>query len=231
MEEQHVSKNFANYKETQEAENNRSPFFLPQNGIKCIVSSVDTGGLGMDENKTKNETWEWIKALLIAFGLVAIIRVFLFTPIVVDGESMMPTLKDGDKMLVNKIGYTIGEPKRFDVIVFHAPEQKDYIKRVIGLPGDEIAYENDVLYVNGEAVEEPYLAQYKEEATELPLTEDFVLEDKIQSTIVPDDHVFVMGDNRRRSKDSRHIGAVPMEEVIGKTKFVFWPMKNFGLVD
>lgn len=185
----------------------------------------------MEEKKTKNETWEWIKALLIAFGLAAIIRVFLFTPIVVEGVSMMPTLADGDKMIVNKIGYSIGEPKRFDIIVFHAPEQKDYIKRIIGLPGDEVAYENDVLYINGEAFEEPYLDQYKQEAMELPLTDDFVLEDKIQATVVPEGHVFVLGDNRRKSKDSRHIGAVPMEEVIGKTKLVFWPMKNFGFVD
>lgn len=202
-----------------------------QNRIKCIVSSGDTGGLGMEEKKTKNETWEWIKALLIAFGLAAIIRVFLFTPIVVDGVSMMPTLADGDKMIVNKIGYSIGEPKRFDIIVFHAPEQKDYIKRIIGLPGDEVVYEDDVLYINGEAIEEPYLDQYKQEAIELPLTDDFVLEDKIQATVVPEGHVFVLGDNRRKSKDSRHIGAVPMEEVIGKTKLVFWPMKNLGFVD
>lgn len=185
----------------------------------------------MEEKKAKNETWEWIKALLIAFGLAAIIRVFLFTPIVVDGVSMMPTLTDGDKMIVNKIGYSIGKPKRFDIIVFHAPEQKDYIKRVIGLPGDEVVYENDVLYINGEAYEEPYLDQYKKEAIELPLTDDFTLEDKIQSTTVPEGHLFVLGDNRRKSKDSRHIGAVPIEEVIGKTKLVFWPMNNFGFVD
>ena len=90
---------------------------------------------GMKEKKTKNESWEWIKALLIAFALAALIRVFLFTPIVVDGISMMPTLEDGDRMIVNKIGYTIGKPDRFDIVVFHAPEQKDYIKRIIGLPG------------------------------------------------------------------------------------------------
>lgn len=185
----------------------------------------------MDEKKTKNETWEWIKALLIAFGLVAIIRVFLFTPIIVDGESMMPTLRDGDKMLVNKIGYTIGEPKRFDIVVFHAEEQKDYIKRVIGLPGDEVVYEDDVLYINGEPYEEPYLDSLKQETIDLPLTENFELKDKIQATTVPEGHVFVLGDNRRKSRDSRSIGAVPIEEIIGKTKFVFWPMKNFGFVD
>ena len=202
-----------------------------QNGIKCIVNSTDTGGLEMDEKKTKNEAWEWIKALLIAFGLVAIIRVFLFTPIIVDGESMMPTLEDGDKMLVNKIGYTIGEPKRFDIVVFHAEEQKDYIKRVIGLPGDEIVYVEDVLYINGEPFEEPYLDSLKKATIDLPLTENFELEDKIGATIVPEGHVFVLGDNRRKSKDSRSIGAVPIEEIIGNTKFVFWPMKNIGFVD
>ena len=185
----------------------------------------------MNEKKKKNETWEWTKALLIAFGLAAIIRVFLFTPIVVDGISMMPTLEDGDKMVVNKIGYSIGKPDRFDIVVFHAPEQKDYIKRVIGLPGDEVEYRDDVLYINGEAMEEPYLEEYKAEIAETTLTEDFTLEGKIQEKVVPEGHVFVLGDNRRKSKDSRHIGVVPIDEIIGNTKFIFWPMKNFGFVD
>lgn len=184
----------------------------------------------MSEKKTKNETWEWAKALLIAFGLAAIIRVFLFTPIVVDGVSMMPTLEDGDRMIVNKIGYTIGKPKRFDIVVFHAPEQKDYIKRVIGLPGDEVEYRDDVLYINGEPFEEPYLDKYKAEFTDSPLTEDFTLEEKIQEQVVPEGHIFVLGDNRRKSKDSRHIGVVSIDEVIGSTKLVFWPFEDIGLV-
>lgn len=182
------------------------------------------------EVKKKNEMWEWSKALLIAFGLAAIIRFFLFTPIVVDGESMMPTLEHGDRMIVNKIGYSIGEPDRFDIIVFHAPEQKDYIKRIIGLPGDQIAYEDDQLYINGEAVEEPYLDIYKQGITGT-LTEDFVLEDVTegQSTI-PEGSIFVMGDNRRASKDSRHIGLISTDEVIGDTNFVFWPLAEAGIV-
>jgi signal peptidase I len=184
-----------------------------------------------DEKKKKNESWEWVKALLIAFGLAAIIRVFLFTPIVVDGVSMMPTLENGDRMIVNKIGYTIGEPKRFDVVVFHAPEEKDYIKRVIGLPGDEVEYRDDILYVNGEPFEEPYLDQYKSEIVDNPLTGDFTLEETIGSKTVPADHVFVMGDNRRKSKDSRHIGAVAIDEIIGSTKVVFWPIKDFGIIN
>jgi signal peptidase I len=185
----------------------------------------------MKEKKSKNESWEWIKALLIAFALAALIRVFLFTPIVVDGVSMMPTLEDGDRMIVNKIGYTIGKPDRFDIVVFHAPEQKDYIKRIIGLPGDTVEYRNDILYINGEPMEEPYLNQYKEEVADSPLTEDFTLEGKLNSEVVPKDHVFVLGDNRRKSKDSRHIGVVPIDEIIGSTKIVFWPLKDFGFVE
>ncbi|WP_213423292.1 signal peptidase I [Bhargavaea massiliensis] len=184
----------------------------------------------MTEEKQKNELWEWTKVLLIAFGLAAIIRYFLFTPIVVDGESMMPTLEDGDKMIVNKIGYSIGGPERFDIVVFHAPEQKDYIKRVIGLPGDHIEYRDDQLFINGEAYDEPYLDEYKEAVTDGTLTEDFTLEEKIQRETVPEGHVFVMGDNRRFSKDSRHIGVIPFDEIIGSTSLIFWPMEDIGLV-
>ena len=142
---------------------------------------------------------------------------------------MMPTLEHGDRMIVNKIGYTVGEPDRFDIIVFHAPEEKDYIKRIIGLPGDHIAYENDQLYINGEAVEEPYLDEYKEGISGT-LTEDFTIEEIINEKTIPEDTVFVMGDNRRESKDSRIIGVVPVDEVIGSTNFVFWPVAEAGIV-
>ncbi|GKV67778.1 signal peptidase I [Sporosarcina sp. NCCP-2716] len=185
----------------------------------------------MNEQEEKSETFEWVKALLIAFGIAAIIRLFVFTPIVVDGISMMPTLVDGDKMIVNKISYTVGKPDHFDIVVFHAPEKKDYIKRVIGLPGDEIEYADDVLYINGVAQKEPYLDAYKKELAEGTLTEDFTLEEKIGSRSVPEGHVFVMGDNRRKSRDSRHIGVVSTDDIIGTTKFVFWPIKDFGPVE
>ena len=124
-----------------------------------IFKYIENGGEILA--KKKNELWEWIKALVIAVLLAAVIRYFLFAPIVVDGVSMMPTLHDQDRMIVNKFSYQIGEPNRFDIIVFHAPENKDYIKRVIGLPGDTVEYKDDTLYVNGKAYEEPYLDEYK----------------------------------------------------------------------
>src|SRR3954452_12229770 len=107
--------------------------------------------------KKKNGIREWIKALIIAVILVTVMRQFFFAPIVVDGFSMMPTLKDTDRMIVNKFSYVIGHPKRFDIIVFQAPEGQDYIKRVIGLPGDKVEYKEDTLYINGKAYAEPYL--------------------------------------------------------------------------
>lgn len=188
---------------------------------------IDWGTSLVEKNKEKSEFWEWSKALIIAFAIALVIRFFLFTPIVVDGESMMPTLEDGYKMLVNRIG----EPKRFDIVVFHAPEGKDYIKRVIGLPGDHIEYKNDQLYINGEPIAEPYLDKYKSELTEGTLTQDFSLQD-IDPTleVVPEGYLFVMGDNRRFSKDSRHIGVISKDKIIGKTSVVFWPLSEMKIV-
>ena len=193
---------------------------------------IDEGDICVEKvEKEKNELWEWIKALLIAFAIAAFIRYFLFTPIVVDGDSMMPTLENGDRMIVNKIGYTIGNPDRFDIVVFHAPEGKDYIKRVIGLPGDHVEYIDDQLYINGEPIDEPYLDQYKVEITEGNLTGDFKLQDINPSLdVIPEGHVFVMGDNRRFSKDSRHIGVVDIDEIIGDTNLIFWPISEIRIV-
>jgi signal peptidase I len=173
--------------------------------------------------KKKNELWEWIKALLIAVLLAVVIRYFLFAPIVVDGLSMMPTLHDQDRMIVNKFSYTIGEPERFDIIVFHAPENKDYIKRVIGLPGETIEYKDDTLFVNGKAYEEKYLTENKQEVIDGPLTEPLKI-------TVPEGELFVMGDNRRFSKDSRHIGTISMDEVLGKTSVIYWPLEDVGII-
>lgn len=181
--------------------------------------------------KKKNEFWEWTKALLIAVALAAVIRYFLFAPIVVDGLSMMPTLHDQDRMIVNKLSYKVGAPDRFDIVVFHAPENKDYIKRVIGLPGDKVEYKNDILYVNGKAYPEPYLEEYKKQVIDGPLTDPFTLKEKIGRETVPEGHLFVMGDNRRFSKDSRHIGTVPLEKVLGKTSIIYWPVDDIRSVD
>lgn len=182
--------------------------------------------------KKNNEVVEWIKSILFALILVFGINYFLFSPIVVDGESMMPTLESGNRMILNKVNYVFKEPERFDIIVYHAKENEDHIKRVIGLPGDRIQYRDDVLYINGEAYEEEYLDEYKNEVTDLPLTGDFTLEDTpVNGQVVPENHLFVMGDNRRHSTDSRILGAVPFEEIAGQANIVVWPLKNIGIIE
>ncbi|WP_096435429.1 signal peptidase I [Alteribacter populi] len=179
----------------------------------------------------KSESWEWLKAVAVALILAVVIRYFFFAPIVVDGQSMMPTLEHNDRMIVNKIGYTISEPDRFDIVVFHATESKDYIKRVIGLPGDTVSYQEDTLYINGEPVEEPHLDDFKAATNESPFTHDFTLEDLTGLDEIPEGHVFVLGDNRQHSKDSRHIGVIPYDEVVGKANFVFWPFNDVRIVN
>jgi signal peptidase I len=177
--------------------------------------------------KKRSETFEWVKSIMVAIVLVFIIRSFFFTPIVVDGESMNPTLQNKDRMVVTKIG----EPKRFDIVVFHAPDGEDYIKRVIGLPGDRVEYKKDILYVNGKAYDEPYLKIYKERISQGSLTDSFTLkETAVGSENVPKGHLFVLGDNRRHSKDSRDIGAIPLEEVIGTTKIVYYPINEIKII-
>ncbi|TDQ42405.1 signal peptidase I [Aureibacillus halotolerans] len=169
--------------------------------------------------RNKNH-WDWLHVILIAFALAFVIRMYLFAPVLVDGESMVPTLQDEDRLIVNKFQYHVKTPERFDVIVFHATEGKDYIKRVIGLPGDHIVYQNDQLYINDMPVQEPFLDALKV-LTDEPLTEDFIVQE------VPAHHLFVLGDNRRISKDSRIIGPINEKAVVGEAQLVFWPFSSF----
>ena len=180
----------------------------------------------------RNSEWiDWVKALLIAFGLAFFVRMFFFAPIIVDGPSMLPTLHDGDQMIVNKFSYNISEPERFDVVVFHASVQKDFIKRIIGLPGEHVEVRDNVLYIDGEEVEEPFLAESKESIFSFQLTNDFTLERLPGGhEVIPEDHVFVLGDNRSNSTDSRSIGVIPMDEIVGKTNLIYWPLDRIQIV-
>ncbi|MEK9197185.1 signal peptidase I [Ureibacillus sp. FSL E2-3493] len=188
----------------------------------------------MGKRTEKNESLEWIKTVLVAFLCVWGIRYFLFAPTKVEGASMMPTFEDGDRVIVNKIGPRLTEYERFDVIVFKATEEKNYIKRIIGLPGDQITYEDDVLYINGRKYDEPYLEQYKKGLKDHgTLTEDFTVENYLGEKIVPEGYLFVLGDNRRKSIDSRdpHIGFVPMDKVLGTADIKFWPLNHLEFIN
>jgi signal peptidase I len=173
--------------------------------------------------KTKKEIWEWIKALVVAIVLAFLIRSLLFAPFVVDGTSMMPNLQDRERLIVTKLIYFFEHPKPGEIIVFHATEERDYIKRVIAVGGDTVEVRNDQLLINGDPVDEPYLKDFKEQVQKdgYPLTENF------GPISIPTGELFVMGDNRRNSKDSRMIGTVPLDAVVGRADIVFWPMSEF----
>lgn len=183
----------------------------------------------MAKKKKKNEWLDWIKALLIAVLVAFVVRMFLFAPIVVDGPSMLPNLHDRNQIIVNKVVYRLHEPERSDIVVFHASRKKDFIKRVVGLPGEHIEMKNDTLYINGEAVDEPYLKEEKKELKDspAPLTDDFTLEELPgKYDVIPDDHVLVLGDNRKNSTDSRRLGVIPIDSIVGKASFVYWPLQD-----
>ncbi len=121
------------------------------------------------EEKNLKRLWSWIWAAVLAVLIAVIIRFYLFVPILVDGISMMPTLHNDDRVIINRFGNV----DRFDVIVFRESDGKEYIKRVIGLPGDTVEYKEDQLYINGKKYNEPYLDTYKEKLKDGYLTDDY----------------------------------------------------------
>jgi signal peptidase I len=176
--------------------------------------------------KIKSEILSWIKAIGIAVIIAIIIRTFLFTNYVVDGPSMMPTLQNNNQLIVNKLVYDLGQPQYGDIIIFHATPTQDFVKRVIGLPGDTIVYKNDQLYRNGKKIPEPYLNVYKKQLTSGEFTNDFSLIKLTGKLKVPKGKLWVMGDNRPISEDSRMIGFIDENKVVGKVSLRYFPFSE-----
>ncbi|MBQ1813057.1 MAG: signal peptidase I [Bacilli bacterium] len=162
-------------------------------------------------NKRIKDIIEYIIIIIV----VLLFRKFMFSPIRVTGNSMVPTLRDGDIMILNKIGYSIKGLNRFDIVVINNDNEK-IIKRVIGLPGEHVEYSDNKLYINSKLVEEPY---------ERKDMEDFVLEELGENKI-PEGKYLVLGDNRPISKDSRIIGLIDKKEIDGYTSIVVFPFKR-----
>lgn len=209
------------------------------------------------ENEKKNDTFEWIVCILIALIIVVLIKAFIGFPTVVSGPSMDSTLKDKQRLWVSRIGIEFNKyPKKGDIITFEAPTVREitqvnfdknnpvavysnkskgileqlknsinifsetsFIKRVIGLPGDYIEIKNESVYVNGEQIKENYLDAGTVTDSANGLFTDIV---------VPDGYVYVLGDNREVSCDSRLFGCIPVEKIEGKAVFRFWPLKKIG---
>ena len=136
----------------------------------------------------------------------------------VDGASMEPTLVTGEYVIVNRLSYRMGSPQRGDIIVFHFPRnpEEEYIKRIVGLPGDEIQAREGAIFVNGQSLDEFYLS---------------VKTNYTGTWQVPEGQLFVLGDNRNNSSDSHDWGTVPMEYVVGKAVLVYWPPPEWGLIN
>jgi signal peptidase I len=182
--------------------------------------------------KSKNQRWrrsskergsllEFLIILLVAFALVfGLVRPFIVEAFYIPSESMVPTLEIGDRVFVNKFIYRFAEPERGDIIVFESIEgsEQDLIKRVVAVPGDTVAVQNGVLFVNGQPQEEPYV------------NDAFPDGSFFGPTTVPEDAVFVMGDNRGNSRDSRFFGPVSISNVEGEAFITFWPPSHVDLL-
>lgn len=175
-----------------------------------------------------NELVSMLFAVIVAILLFIALREYILQPFQVDGHSMEPNLQDQDQMIMLRNF----EIDRYDIVVFPDPRGSgdSYVKRVIGLPGDEIYFLNDILYLNGSAIEEPYLEPSKSEY-EGNYTEDFSLWDTLGITKIPEGYYFVMGDNRPYSGDSRQFGLVAEENIQGETNFIYFPFNRFGRIE
>jgi signal peptidase I len=164
----------------------------------------------------------WIRDLALSVLIAVVMIVFIYQPVKVEGTSMMPALRDQERIFINKFTYRLGAGgvQRGDTVVFWFPmdNSKSYIKRVIGLPGDLVEIDHGVVIVNGKPLSEDYVQEeYRDSQSRPPLR-------------IEPDHYYVLGDHRSSSNDSRAWGTVPRENIYGKAVFIYWPLEQMGRV-
>jgi signal peptidase I len=179
----------------------------------------------------KKEIFEWVISIVIAVALVLLVNKFVANSYSVSGLSMHPTFDNEDRVIVSKISKTLNHLNSGDVIVFHEDKEHDYIKRLIGTPGDIVKYKDDKLYVNDKKIDEPYLKYNKKNKFGDTLTEDFnsgELKGSNGKKKIPKGRYLVLGDNRQNSIDSRRqeVGLIKNEQIVGKVVMRFWPLKD-----
>lgn len=158
---------------------------------------------------------KWIKEILpyiIIIVVVLLIKAYIFTPVIVNGPSMMDTLHNKDVMILDKIGMRLNGIDRFDIVVIETDHAK-IIKRVIGLPGETIEYKDNELYIDGKKIEDPYGKE---------VTYDF------EEVVISEDSYYVLGDNRTDSVDSRMLGTISKKDILGHATFIIYPFHRFG---
>jgi len=173
---------------------------------------------------------EFVQSIVLALSVFVLLYLFVAQPNQVKGNSMVPNYIDGEYLLTDKLSYQFSTPKRGDVVVFKAPptepcaeEECEYIKRVIGIPGDKVMVENSQVFLNGQVLEQKFIPRdYVTEAG------SFCQEGK--EVTVPEGQYLVFGDNRSHSRDSREIGPIKKDLILGKAFFKYWPIKAMGLI-
>jgi signal peptidase I len=177
------------------------------------------GGKGL-EPSSKSGLRSWARDLVVSVAVSAFIIIFLYQPVRVEGTSMLPMLKDQDRLFINKMVYRVEDIHRGDVVVFLYPHDhsKSYIKRVIALPGDDLRIDRGEVYVNRKRLVEKYVPVRFEDERSQP------------EMVVPPHEYFVMGDHRSISSDSRDFGPVERNLIYGKAAFVYWPVDQAGVV-
>ena len=171
-----------------------------------------------------------IETVVIALSIFLIVYLFVASPHQVNGQSMMPNFQSGEFVLSDKVSYRFNNPKRGDIVVFHAPEAAncpkgtgcDFIKRVLGLPGETVEVYDNAIWINGQKLEEPYIPADYETMPGLAT--------KGKSIYLGPNEYFVSGDNRPYSSDSRAWGAITKNDIVGKALFRYWPLKSAGLI-
>jgi signal peptidase I len=173
---------------------------------------------------------EWLVVIAGALLVALLIKQFLIQAFYIPSESMTPTLEVGDRVLVNKLSYRLHDVNRGDLVVFERPEGetsdvKDLIKRVIGLPGDEVVIKDNSVWINGERLEEDYLpvGTVTKQGTRANCTDE-------TPCVVPDEFVWVMGDNREHSFDSRYFGPIGEDTIVGRAFLRIWPLNAIGFM-
>ena len=178
------------------------------------------------KNVLKSEIFEYAKIIIIALVISLLVRTYVAEARLIPSESMLPTLKIGDRLIVDKLFYEINGSKdiqRGDILVFDPPpaakSRNDipFIKRVIGLPGETISMKKGTVYINGEPLNEPYIS-------EKPVG-------SFNPFVIPDGTIFLMGDNRNNSNDSRFWGPLPLRNIIGVAEFRYYPLNDMGVLD
>ena len=200
-------------------------------GTAPKAEAAEAGKREKPKKSWKREVFEWVMVFVVAGVIAFVVRTFVFVPVMVDGQSMMNTLQDREFLIAPKYDYLMGDPERFDVVICHYPGrmrpgllgigevQEDFVKRVVGLPGETIELRAGELYVNGEFVEQDF-ARTESVADFGPYT-------------VPEGHYFVMGDNRNNSNDSRNpeVGALERSQIIAHVQYIVYPLDNMRRID